>query len=312
MYKNKKMIACSPVGRKESMKCLFNHMLRHKQVIDEYHLWVNTVVQEDLEFIQEFYESNKDFVHLKYGCEELDPLQMGRANNVKRFYNYCIEPGTFYFKIDDDIIFIEDGTFEKLAQYKLDNPETFLTYPIIINNYWCTHFLRKYDAIDVPSCPICDGIWYDLFEQNREAIKNTDQTLSDNLEEPKPRDFIPEQYFFSPLYWRDSQFSYSILNETYNYIKENKLSDLDIENIVLDYEPVSIQFIMWSGEDFAKFDGNVKSVGDEPWLSMFYPIKYDLKNAIVGNTRVVHYAYWPQRDYLNSTGILDLYETLYS
>jgi hypothetical protein len=310
MYKDKKIIACSPVGRKESMKCLFSNMLRHKDVVDEYHLWVNTVIKEDLDFVQEFYENNKDFVHLKYGCEELDPNQMGRADNVKRFYNYCVEDNTFYFKIDDDIIFIEKDTFEKLAQYKLDNPETFLTYPVIMNNYWCTHFLRVFDAIDIPSCPICSEVWYKLFDQVKDSMKTTGQTMSDNLEEPKPRDFIPEQYFFSPLYWSDSEFAYQILKETYNCISENRLKDLTIPNMVLNYEPVSIQFIMWSGEDFAKFNGDVKSVGDEPWLSMFYPMKFDLKNAIVGDTRVVHYAYWPQRDFLNTTEILDLYEKI--
>jgi hypothetical protein len=310
MYKNKKVIACSPVGRKESMKCLFNSMLKYKNIVDEYHLWVNTTVEEDINFINDFYEKNKDFVHLKYGCETLDPNQMGRADNVKRFYNYCVEPDTFYFKIDDDIIFIEDGTFEKLIDYKIENPETFLTYPVIMNNYWCTHFLRYFDAIDVPECPICSDIWYKLFDQVKDSIRTTDQTMSDNLEEPKPRDFIPENHFFSPLYWSNSEFAYQILKETYNCIIENKLNDLDIPNIVLNYEPVSIQFIMWAGEDFAKFNGDVKSVGDEPWLSMFYPMKFDLKNSVVGNTRVVHYAYWPQRDYLNTTDILSSYEKI--
>ena len=307
MYKDKKIIACSPVGRKLSMQSLFKSILQNKHVVDEYHLWVNTTVDEDLEFIQEFYEQNKDFVQLKYGCDKLDPDQMGRADNVKRFYNYCVEPNAFYFKIDDDIIYIEPGTFEKLAQYKIDNPETFLTYPIIMNNYWCTHFLRKYDAIDVPECFICSKVWYEIFDQVRFAMKITDQTMSDNLDEPKPRDFIPEEYFFSPLYWRDPQFAYNMLGKTYEYIVEDKLKDLDIPNIVLDYEPVSIQFIMWSGEDFAKFDGDVKTVGDEPWLSMFYPMKFDLKNAVVGNTRVVHYAYWPQRSLLDNTNIASLY-----
>jgi hypothetical protein len=310
MYKGKKIIACSPVGRKSSMICLFNQILKYRHVVDEHHLWVNTTVQEDLNFINEYANANPDFVKLKYGCDELDPKQMGRAHNVKRFYNYCVESDTFYYKIDDDIIFIENGTFEKLAQYKLDNPKTFLLYPTIINNYWCTHFLRKYDAIDVPECNTCSTTWYLDFNKVRMAMKNCSGTMSDDLNEPKPRDFIPdpENRFFSPLYWSNPYFSYEILNHTYEYIVENKLSNLNIPNIILDYEPVSINFIMWSGEDFAKFDGNVKSVDDEPWLSIFYPLKYDLFNAIVGDTRVVHYAYWPQRSYLDQTDILKKYE----
>ena len=187
MYKGKKVIVCSPVGRKESMKCLFKEVLKQKHIVDEHHLWVNTNVQEDLDYINDYAEKNPDFVVLKYGCDELDPTQMGRAHNVKRFYNYCIEPETFYFKVDDDIIYIEENTFETLSQYKIDNPETFLTYPTIINNYWCTHFLRKYDAIDVPECVVCDRTWYPDFEKARESMKSCSGTMSDNLDEPKPK-----------------------------------------------------------------------------------------------------------------------------
>ena len=152
MYRDKKIIACSPVGRRESMKCLFKQILKNRHVIDEYHLWVNTDVKEDLDFIHEYAKQNPDFVRLKHGCDPLDPEQMGKSHNVKRFYNYCVEPNTFYFKIDDDIIFIEDGTFEKMIQYKVDNPKTFLVYPIIMNNSWCTHFLRKNKQL-IPECP---------------------------------------------------------------------------------------------------------------------------------------------------------------
>lgn len=310
MYKDKKIVVCSPVGRKESMKCLFKQILKQKDIIDEYHLWVNTNVEDDLNYINEFAEEHSSFVKLKYGCEELDPTQMGRAHNVKRFYNYCVEPETFYFKVDDDIIFIEDNTFEKMCEYKLNNPKTFLTYPIIINNVWCTHFLRKYDAIDVSKCRMCDETWYSDFDKVKEIIKSAKSIMSDNIDEPKLTNFLPEDRVMSQLYWYNPQFAYDMLNNTYEYIINNQMQDLNIPNITLDYEPVSINFIMWSGEDFAKFDGNVRSLDDEPWLSMFYPLKFDLKNAIVGDVRVVHYAYWPQRNYLNTTDILEKYEKL--
>jgi len=309
MYKNKKIVVCSPVGRRESMKCLFKEVLKNRHIVDEHHLWVNTVVDEDLEYINNYAKEYPEFVVLKYGCEELDPAQMGRAHNVKRFYNYCVESDTFYFKVDDDIIFIENDLFSTLAQYKLDNPETFLVYPMIMNNGWCTHFLRKYGAIDVPECLMCSKTWYEDFENTKDQMKSSSAIMSDNLDEPKPRDFIPESRLNSNLYWSNPDFAYQILNNTYEYIVEDKLSDLDIPNITLEsYEPVSINFIMWSGEDFAKFNGDVKSVDDEPWLAIFYPLKYDLKNAIVGNVRAVHYAYWPQRNFLNSTDILKKYE----
>jgi hypothetical protein len=311
MYKGKKLIACSPVGRKSSMQCLFKYMLKNQYILDEYHLWVNTVNEEDLEYINKFAKEHSDFVHLKYGCEALDPEQMGKSHNVKRFYNYCVEPNTFYFKIDDDVIFIEDGTFEKLSQYKLDNPETFLTFPLIINNPWCNHFLRASGTMDIPECTGTMHYWKFDFENAKGLIKSSPSVMSDNLEEPKLVDFIPEHRVISQLYCYDGSFAYSILNQSYKKIIDNKLSDLDIENITLENcESVCINFVMWSGEDFAKFNGNVKCLDDEPWLTTYYPCKFDLKNAIVGNTRAVHYAYWPQREYLNTTDIIEKYASI--
>lgn len=311
MYKGKKLIACSPVGRKSSMQCLFKHVLNNRYILDEFHLWVNTVNEEDLKYINEFADAHPNFVQLKYGCEKLDPEQMGKSYNVKRFYNYCVEPDTFYFKIDDDIIFIEDGTFEKLSQYKLDNPNTFLTFPFIINNPWCTHYLRINGHIDIPECPVCSYSWKIDIDNARDLIKTSPSVMSDNIYEPKLEDFIPEDRVISWLYCFDPSIAYNLLNSFYNKIIQNKLSDWNIDNIILDnYETVCINFVMWAGEDFANFGGDVKSVGDEPWLSTFYPCKFNLKNAIVGNTRVAHYAFWPQRTQLNTTDIIEKYKTL--
>lgn len=298
----------SPVGRKESLQCLFKEMIKQQHVVDEYHLWVNTTVQEDLNFINAFAKEHPNFVHLKYGCDPLDPAQMGRAHNVKRFYNYCVEKDTFYFKIDDDVIFIEEGTFEKVAQDKIDNPETFLTYPMTINNYWCTHFLRESKVLDIVGCPTCQMYFHEEFRKQREIMKNTPETMSDNLYEPDPCKYIPMDKFLSPQYTQDSGLAQQLLNLFHAAIVKNQLSKLDIPNFTLvNYEPVSIHFVMWAGEDFAKFNGDIKSVGDEPWLTLFYPLQNNLTNRIVGNTRVVHYAYYTQRNYLNCTDILKKY-----
>ena len=307
MYKNKKIVVVSPVGRRESMGHLFNHVLKHRHVVDEHHLWVNTTVQEDLDFIDQYFIKYPDFVKLKYGHDKLDPEQMGRAENVKRFYNYCVEKDTLYFKADDDIIFIEQGTFEKLAQYKLDNPEIFLTFPTIVNNHWCTHFLRKFNKLNVSTCNTCENDWYTVFAGVRQKIIDSAAVMSDNINEPKARDFGLDKVCLSDLYWGNSQFAATLLSQFKSIIETNSLAALDFQNFVLDYEPVSINFIMWSGEDFKKFFGDVKCVGDEMWLNLFYPLQHGLKNAIVGNTRVVHYAYYTQREFLNTTNILELY-----
>ena len=307
MYKNKKIIVVSPVGRKESMKSLFKNVLQNKNIVDEHHLWVNTNVQSDLDFINEYANKYPNFVKLKYGCSKLDPSQMTRADNVKHFYNYCVESNTLYYKMDDDIIFIEPGMFEKMAEYKINNPNTFLIYPTIINNAWCTYFLVKNKKLNAPLCEICDKHWYSEFNKRREFIKNSEKIMSDNLNEPKVKDFLPEYIFLSPLYWQDSIFAENLLNLPHDMIKNKTLDHFNIADIKLDYEPISINCIMWAGENFAEFDGDIKCIADEPWLAVFYPLKYDKQNVMLGNTRCVHYAFWSQRQHLDTTNILQKY-----
>ena len=308
MYKEKKIIVVSPVGRTRSLKSLFKSIDKHRHVVDEYHLWVNTNVKEDLDFINSYASNNLNFVKLKYGCTELDKTQFTKADNVKHFYNYCVEKDTFYFKIDDDIVYIEPGMFEKLAQYKLDHPETFLVYPTILNNHWCTHFLRKKNKIDVPVCNQCDVNWYNEYNRVKNTIINSEKVMSLNYHEGKPKDFMNESVFLSPLYWNDASFAEKLLKMSLNYIKTNTLSLLSFESIQLtSHEPVSINCIMFSGDDFEKFNGNVRCFCDEPWLTTFYPLQSNKTNVIVGDTRCVHYAYYPQRDHLNSTNLLEEY-----
>lgn len=311
MYKGKKLVACSPVGRISSMRCLFKNILNNRHILDEFHLWVNTTNPEDINYINNFAEEHSDFVRLKYGDKDIKHEYIGTSYGVRWFYRYCTEPDTFYFKIDDDVIFIEDKTFEKLAQYKLDNPEIFLTFPIIINNPWCNHFLRIFKKMDIPECIGTMRYWESDFKKVKDIIKGASSVMSDNLYEPKLEDFIPEDRVISKLYCYDGDLAYHILDQFYNKIIDNKITDLDIDNITLqNCESVCINFVMWSGEDFAKFGGDVKCYGDEPWLTTYYPCKFDLKNAIVGNTRIVHYSFWPQRHHLNTTDILDKYVSL--
>jgi len=71
MYKGKKVIVVSPLGREQSMRILFPQILKNRHIIDEHHLWVNTSVQSDLDFIQKYADENPEFAIIKDGCTEL-------------------------------------------------------------------------------------------------------------------------------------------------------------------------------------------------------------------------------------------------
>jgi hypothetical protein len=308
MYKGKKVVVVSPVGREQSMKILFPYILSNKGIVDEHHLWVNTSDENDLKFINDYYESNKDFVVLKEGCTELWEDQKGRSSNVKHFYNYCIEKDTFYFKIDDDIIFIENGLFEDLIDFKLENPEYFLLYPLIINNTWCTHYMRENEVLDIQESEICSKLWTFYYDKISDNLRSLSETMSENLDEPRLAKVIPEKALLCPIYWGDTTFAYNLLNLFQEVYREGKIEELKIPNIILNkHESASINVCCWQGSDFKQFGGDVRSSEDESWLTTFYPAYVNKKNVIVGSKIAVHYSYYTQRSELNKTDILSKY-----
>ena len=58
------------------------------------------------------------------------------------FYKKCVEPNTIYFKLDDDVVWMEPGLIEKMVQFRIENPHYFLVSPLVINNSLSTYLLQ--------------------------------------------------------------------------------------------------------------------------------------------------------------------------
>jgi len=298
MLKNKKIICVSPVGRKRYMEILFPYILKNKHIIDEYHLWFNTKNSEDASYIRSFAEANKNFVKII----ENDSQYLGKVDNVKFFYKYCTDPDTIYIKIDDDIVFIEDGTFEKLVNFKINNPHYFLVYPMIINNHWCSYFLKEKGIIDNHSSTLND--WKNNFDKVRAQ-------MSIKTSEPRLHHFLKPEQILCNHFWGNGEVAYNILNNFIKDVKENNIGKYKIGNIELvNKESCSINFICWEGETFKEFNGNVESLEDESWLTTFYPLYSNQTNCICSDSIVVHYSFYIQREYLDKSDILQKYKEL--
>lgn len=78
--------------------------------------------------------------------------------------------------------------------------------------------------------------------------------------------------------------------------------------IATEYERVSINAISWFGKDLADVP-----VGEdeEQWFSVHRPSELKRRNAVCGRAVCVHYAFHPQRDFLdNETDVLAQYKAL--
>ena len=134
-------------GRKKFLEILARYVLK-QDIVDEWHLWLNTTKQDDIDYI---YSLSKEFSHFIKIVEIKNDDAAVHHNDLKNFpyfYNYCIDKSTIYFKFDDDVVFIEDGTFETMIEYKVAHPECFIVFPNIVNNPVMSYLHQRMGAVD--------------------------------------------------------------------------------------------------------------------------------------------------------------------
>lgn len=98
------------------------------------------------------------------------------------------------------------------------------------------------------------------------------------------------------------------------FIKNMRQGTLDrfffLNYEVSDYERVSTNIISWFGEDLGEIDGNVVG-NEEQFLAVDYPRMSGRTNGICGSALACHFAYGPQRRYLEQmTNLLEIYDKI--
>ncbi len=130
MYNGYKIVAVTPAGRKRFLKLLCHYTFKNSKILDKHELWVNTKNQDDINYINDLCNSNSFFKQIN----PTKPVSLRPAESIYQFFNTCIQEDTIYIRFDDDICFICDDTIEKLVKFRIENPDPFLVYPIIICN----------------------------------------------------------------------------------------------------------------------------------------------------------------------------------
>lgn len=215
--KNVKVVVVIPAGRKCYLEMLIPQIINLRPIVDELHLWLNTIVQDDLEFMEAIAEKYPNFIKLKR-------LPAGTAVNgastICHFFRNCIDNDTLYVRFDDDIIFIDTPeSFKKFIEFRLQNPNYFLVYGNILNNCLITNLHQRTGRF-----PIFAGrpAEYSCMGDNGWKDPDVAIELHEHVLEHGPTAFRMGHI------WR--------LN---------------------DFERVSINCISWLGSAFAEFNGQV-------------------------------------------------------
>ena len=263
MYQNYKVVVNTAAGRRRYMQYLIPYIVS-SDIVDRYDIWVNTHNGADIEFFKRVAERFPK-VNLVW---QPDGVVNGNKS-INAFYKACIEPDTVYFKLDDDVVWMEPGLIEKMVRFRIENPQYFLVSPLVINNSLSTYLLQVEGRLKLNT----------YYEANASHS----------------------------VLWKSGYFA-SVLHDWFieGYLKRHKWDDLHVGKKEMGMTRFSINAVLWMGEEMRKFAGIVPG-DDEEFLSCIYPTQQGMSNAWNGDAIVAHFAFFTQREQLDQLHILERY-----
>ena len=263
MYRGYKIIANTAAGRRRYMQYLVPFVIA-SDVIDRYDIWINTHNGADIEFFKQLAEKFQK-INLVW---QPDGVVNG-ISSINAFYKDCIDEDAIYFKLDDDIPWMEPDAIRKMVDFRIDNPDYFLVSPLVINNAASTYLLQLEDKIkfDKYYNSVCV---HPVFSLNGEFCAQLHEWFLDN------------------------------------YLIPGKWESLYVGKHPIALARFSINAILWFGRDLKKIDGIIPG-DDEEFLSCIYPACLGKANCYNGDAIIAHFAFYTQREILDKKDILSRY-----
>lgn len=273
MIKNHRVVVCVPAGRRRYMELLLPYLLREKSWVDEIRFWANTSDVDDLGWMRMKEAMYPGLVRVQ---DHPDNAPTGHGLGLFPFYREAHDPNTVYVRIDDDVVWIEEGGLLSLVEYRLAHPEFWLVSANMINGAIPSHLHQRLGALPLPA-QIGDFGYSCMDEvgwRNAEVCEKVHRIFLKNLRENPTL----------PLY-RFGQW------------------------ILKDYERFSINFISWLGVDMDRFGGNILQ-DEEHEMAVERARTIGKPCVILASCMASHYAFFIQRDVIDRTDILAEYTKL--
>lgn len=263
MLNNYKVICNTAAGRRRYMQYLIPFVVAN-DIVDRYDIWVNTTNRQDIAFFQILQKAFPK-INLVY---QPDGVVDG-CRSISAFYRQCVEEDAIYFRMDDDIVWMEPDMIEKMVRFRIDNPDYFIVSPLVINNPICTYILQNTGKIKLNKYYPAQ-VGHDILNQSSAFAAQ-----------------LHEWFLTSQLPGKQYQNLYCGKRP----IALNRFS---------------INSILWFGSEMAKFGGIVTG-DEEEWMTVIKPTELGAVNCINGDAIAVHFAFYPQRKKLDKLNILNRY-----
>ena len=274
MYNGYKVEVFVFAGRKENLEILLPQI--KSDTIDKITIGVNTKNEDDLKYIHDV-AKERNFNLLKLPSSIKDN---GAA--FQFFFKYMTNSDTIYFKIDDDVVYLEPNFFEKMLEFRFKHKEYICIYPFIVNNQLTNHLMR-------------------LPFVHRSKFKNEREYIEFCWKEPKFAEAL--HHLFLLAYKGDIPMDIFRCNDV----------EFGAEKHFGGIARAAINVICFYGNDakilgFGECPAWSAGGGDEEYLTHLVFKKTKRKHCMLGNVLAVHYAFGTQVKHLNEHGILKEYK----
>ncbi len=265
----RKLIVVTPSGRERHLRLLSHYILGSPDVA-EWQLWDNCRSESDRAYLGRLAASDP-----RCAIKRL-PGADGGFSIIGDFFRYCDDPDAFYLRLDDDIVYVEDGFFARFverAERARGAPIWFA--PLIINNAVCSSLIQNLSRVIIEGPVTCQAM--------------------------------------CPYSWRYPNLAEVLHPVFIEAVEQDRLDAFRVPDRDVRLSRFSINALGFFGsEKLALGDlfcppGNAT---EEEWLSAILPARLDRPGRILGDLVVSHFSFYTQERRLLEAGILESYYEL--
>ncbi|MBZ9822722.1 hypothetical protein [Mesorhizobium sp. CA4] len=262
-----KLIVVTPAGREKYLGVLSHYVLKSSHV-HEWHLWDNCRNEQDRAYLRQLASADS-----RIKIKTL-PGANGKNDAIGRFFRFCDDPDAFYLRLDDDIVFLEDGFFENYMERVLTERGSALWYaPLIINNAICNTFIKYLSAVQIEGPLTCQAM--------------------------------------CPFSWSHPTFPLAMHPILIEAVRTGRLGDFRVPDCEVKASRFSINAIGFFGSEIVELGDLFHPLGDEEeWFSAVLPVKLGRPGKVFGDLIAAHFSFYPQEKALLGTTILEDYYDL--
>lgn len=281
MIDNHRVIAWTPYGRRPTYSILIEYLRRdvERGLLDEVWAYMNVDLhgqESDVAYAHELAEQYPWF-HIKYRPDGIPRHPGPKQRNTGFAYRYMTDPDAVYLRFDDDVVYVHPDTVANLVAKKLEMAPSMAIFPIIWNNALSTYFLQSGGVVPME--------WGQV-----------------------------SAYCMDPVGWANGPFAVKMHEKLIGHIEAGTVEDCYLyQDFPLKLgDQFSVSCFASAGRDYAALPQPGVLIPDEEehWHTVHRPRVTGQPNILVGNALVSHWSFFPQKPFLNTSGLLERYRDL--